>query len=60
MKVVKTEVTYIYENDLVSSAKNLPIEEISYIHINDREILYKADVLILKKDGNYKIIKSRY
>lgn len=60
MKVVKTEVTYIYENDLVSSAKNLPIEEISFIHINDREILYKADVLILSINGDYRVVKSRY
>lgn len=60
MKVFRTEITYYDENDLVGFAQDLPIEEIELKHLRHREIMLKSNVLILKKDGNYKIIKSRY
>jgi hypothetical protein len=60
MKVFETEVTFFDENDLVSFAQNLPIEEIELKHLRHRELIMKSEVLILKINGNYKIIKSRY
>lgn len=60
MRAYKTEVTYIYKDDLVSSEQDIPIEKIGYMHLKNRDIWYKANVLILKINGDYRVIRSRY
>ena len=60
MEIFKTLVTYYEKNDLVKFAQDLPIEEIEYKHVKHREIFLKSNVVILKLDGKYRVMKSRY
>jgi len=60
MEIFETQVTYYEKNDLVRLAQGLPIEEIEYKHVKHREIFLKSNVVILKLQGEYKVLKSRY
>lgn len=60
MKIFETQVTYYEKNDLVEFAQGLPIEEIKYEHVKNRDVLLKSNIVILKLDGKYKVLKSRY
>lgn len=57
---IETKVTYLNEDDLIKRAKDLPISEIEYKHVIDYKLLLHMNVVILKKDGEYKVLKSRY
>jgi hypothetical protein len=60
MKIFETQVTYYEKNDLVKFAQGLPIEEIKYEHVINRDVLLKSNIVILKLDGKYRVLKSRY
>ena len=60
MKIFETQVTYYEKDDLVKFAQDLPIKEIKYEHIRNRDVLLKSNVVILKLDGKYRVMKSRY
>lgn len=58
--IINCNVIFIDEKQLIKEARSLPIEKIKFKHLVNREIVKKSEILILKKDGNYKIIKSRW
>jgi len=60
MKIFETQVTYYEKDDLVKFAQDLPIEEIKYEHIINRDVLLRSNIVILKLQGEYKVLKSRY
>lgn len=60
MKILETQVTYYEKDDLVKFARGLPIEEIKYEHVINRDVLLKSNIVILKLDGKYKVLKSRW
>lgn len=60
MEIIETSVTYINENDLFLSSKYKMIDEITLYDVKDKNIIRKSNILILKLNGKYKVLKSRY
>lgn len=60
LKVEGITVDFINERDLNFEGKKLPIDEIRFNHIKDKKIIMKSDLLILNKDGDQRVLKSKY
>jgi hypothetical protein len=60
MKRVDTSILYLTVKDLIIEAKNKNIEDINLNDINYKFATISENVVILKKDSKYKVLKSRY
>jgi len=58
-KFIEIMVTYIDKSDLIIEAANLPIEDITLYHVKNRYVIMKAILLVLKFEGEYKVLKSK-
>lgn len=57
---IEVKVTYIDYDELFIECKYMNIRDIEGYHVKDRKLLRESYVLIVKKLGRYKILKSRY
>jgi len=56
---IKTTVTYISTEDLKLKSQEKPILHIFHDDVSDRETVLKSEVLILKHQNSYSLLKSR-
>ena len=57
MKRVAAVITYITMKDI---RKHTSFDNVSYYDVKDIDLLRNSEVLILKHQGKYKVLKSRY
>ena len=57
---IEVKVTYIDYDELFPKCKNMNVEDIERHHVKDRNLIYNSYILIVHKQGCYKILKSRY
>ncbi len=61
MKFIKEmPVTFIDVDELFLHARNLPINGIERHDVMDRNLVNVSHLLILNKDNQYKVFKSKY
>jgi hypothetical protein len=60
MKNILTTVTYIDTDDLFLKSKTKNINDINFSDIKEKKVFIQANILILKINGNYRILKSKY
>lgn len=60
LQEIETKVTYIDYDELFPKCKDMDVEDIERCHVKDRNLIFRSYILIVHKQGRYKILKSRY
>jgi len=60
MQLVNTDIIYLDKNDIMREYRDLNVNDISRECIKCYNLIKHASVIILKKDNDYKVLKSRY
>lgn len=53
-------VTFMNEMDLINESKNKNIDKINYSDFRDRDTFRKSEIIILIKDGEHRVLKSKH